>query len=58
MKAFHYNQEIVGGASARQTQTNFLPSGGVNPTMMTAVGGDDKLDMLKKQIEHLKRCVQ
>jgi|LauGreDrversion4_2_1035121.scaffolds.fasta_scaffold119653_1 hypothetical protein len=57
MKAFHYNQEIVGAASARQTQTSFM-HGGTNPTMITTVGaGEDKLDMLKKQIEHLKRCV-
>ena len=44
MKVFHYNQEIAPTQNSKGNAVQYA-------------GGEDKLDVLKKQIEHLKNCI-
>jgi hypothetical protein len=53
MKAFHYNQEIIGGGSAHNN-LNKVPTY-KSTGMDKIISESEKLEFLKKQINQLKR---
>ncbi len=58
MKAFHYNKEIIGGVEKGIKKTGGFRNMGLEKALLEGVGDNEKLEVLKKQISHLKKAIE